>query len=414
MSRVLWNGEMFGGSGEVEPNRSAATEPVAVTIPTSRVRSTNELAITLYSSGAYPLRLDDRYIRVGTTSAIYRWRLGGEIFRFFLLGAFVSAGVYHLLLAWYRRTDRQHIYFGLLCLVCSNYWFLSSPARNIFILQPDIRYRIEFASLFASLPLSVLYVSHLSRRRYRWFERSSVAAFILPALMLLSANYEIWKLALRFWEASMLVVVPVAVVICLRERQRAPQVNHLLVGLVVFSLFVLHDIFADLIGSTFRIAHYGFALPILTVAIFSARKAVADDAKIRSLSETLEQKVKSRTKRLLETINQLRSAQRTDKAAKRLAHVLASKGVERKLINNRPFVYESCKMHTAMEAATRYAKLHQPLLILGETGTGKELMARWIHQESQPEAPFVAVNCAAMSDSLWEDEVFGHVEGAFT
>jgi DNA-binding NtrC family response regulator len=80
-----------------------------------------------------------------------------------------------------------------------------------------------------------------------------------------------------------------------------------------------------------------------------------------------------------------------------------------------PFVGMSAAIRQVAEEAERVCGSHCPVLIAGETGSGKGVLARWIHDRSpRAEEPFVDLNCAGFGRELLESELFGHEAGAFT
>jgi DNA-binding NtrC family response regulator len=99
----------------------------------------------------------------------------------------------------------------------------------------------------------------------------------------------------------------------------------------------------------------------------------------------------------------------------RLRVVAADSGLDAGYAGTSPMVGRSPVLLRVIAAARKLAPLRLPVLVAGETGTGKELVARALHEMgARRTGPFVAVNCAAIPEPLAESQLFGHVRGAFT
>ncbi len=89
--------------------------------------------------------------------------------------------------------------------------------------------------------------------------------------------------------------------------------------------------------------------------------------------------------------------------------------LKKKVSKNYEMVGQSDEIANIKEMIEKVAPTDARVLITGDNGTGKELVAHWLHEKSQrSNAPFIEVNCAAIPSELIESELFGHVKGAFT
>lgn len=113
------------------------------------------------------------------------------------------------------------------------------------------------------------------------------------------------------------------------------------------------------------------------------------------------------TDAVLAKLRDLAASEREQSAAPRLR---AGNGIAR----GRDLIGDSPQMREVRALIERIAPLPGTVLIEGETGTGKELVARWLHALSMRRGQFVAVNCGAIAPELLESELFGHTKGAFT
>lgn len=95
--------------------------------------------------------------------------------------------------------------------------------------------------------------------------------------------------------------------------------------------------------------------------------------------------------------------------------VIETKVLKRKITKTRPIIGDSPSISKIKKTIEKVAPTDARVMITGENGTGKELVARWIHEKSNRAAsPLIEVNCAAIPSELIESELFGHEKGSFT
>ena len=179
--------------------------------------------------------------------------------------------------------------------------------------------------------------------------------------------------------------------------------------LVVIDL-ALGDGQEDGIAVLQRVRAMELELPVLLVSekgdVESARRAIdsgATDFLVRG--ERLGERVATqleKIRRILRLLEEKRALTRENLAHRDVA-------AERYRI-----VSQSPEMQRLVRAAERVGPVPRPVLVLGERGTGKELLAHLVHASSHRRGPFVAVNCAAFAEPLLESELFGHERGAYT
>jgi psp operon transcriptional activator PspF len=143
----------------------------------------------------------------------------------------------------------------------------------------------------------------------------------------------------------------------------------------------------------------------------AAVKAGADDFIVKD--PYLEDKLELSVEKIERMMAQVRERRRLEDEN---AELRASNERLRRIAGQRwQIVGDSDALRTIMKKIERVAAVPRPVLVLGERGTGKELIARAIHHLSpRSSQPFITINCAAVPETLLESELFGHEEGAFT
>ena len=173
-------------------------------------------------------------------------------------------------------------------------------------------------------------------------------------------------------------------------------------------LILLDVVMPDEDGITFlkRLRNQGNQLPVLMVSALDTAKAAVESLQLGAADYLVKgyelEELRQRVANLLKLVS---LEQENDSLRRRLA----TEGQFGQMIGRSP------AMRRAFEMADRVAQADSTVLILGESGTGKDLLAQEIHARSQRNGrSYVAVNCAALPETLIESELFGYERGAFT
>ena len=313
VSRYYVNGVLIGRLGTEQPYRSAAYQNIVADIPVGALHAEgpNYLEVVLHSEGDYHLALGGPSIAIGVAQDLYTMHWREELISFVLFGLYFAVGLYHLLLYVRRRHEVYNLYFGLLCVALTLYWFFRTASRDVvFSDHIWIRSTVELCTLFMLGPLMIAFFSQFFYGKFGipvWVEGARGG---LLAIAIVVSPYLRQQTILLIWQLSappmMIFIVAYVAWAALKHKNR--DAMYLLLGILFLMLSAIHDIFAaQSIINTPHIARYAFTIFILGIAGVLANRFVRVHREVEELNQSLEHKVEVRTRELQRTLNEVRA-----------------------------------------------------------------------------------------------------------
>ena len=196
-------------------------------------------------------------------------------------------------------------------------------------------------------------------------------------------------------------------ILCSDSRQVLPLLGEHDIGVVILDL-VMPDIGGEVLLEQIRKEH-----PHILIIILSGMNQV--DTAVRCIrTGAYDYFVKTTEEdRLIDGIKRAVELAELQRENRRLRHNFFAEGLTRDEVFA-PIVTQNAAMKSVFRYLESVSSSRHPILILGESGVGKELIAKAIHQLCEANGPLVSVNVAGLDASVFSDTLFGHVRGAFT
>ena len=311
------NGELFGQLGSDEPYQAAAMRPFLKDIPFSSIDSNdNYLYIVLFSTGKYPLQFMDK-IEIGPSDEVYNRHANREVAVFALLMAYVSFGLYHILLFVRRPKENYNLYFGLFAIAVAFYWFVANTTtRDIFFADfVEFHRKLEHSLLFLLPPLFLLFLNDFFQGRFSRVVSRIVHGYgaycALSVLITMAGPLWLMRHVRDVWYLALLLPFCLTAFIIVYEAffQGNRSARILAAGTLILIIGVVHDILVSVgVLQTPSISRFTFLLFVISMIYLLVTSYARSHSMAEELSRDLEQKVLERTEKLTRMTGELEEA----------------------------------------------------------------------------------------------------------
>ncbi len=314
VTRYYVDGRQVAGHGSETPYRPGAFRTAVFTVP-PLPGNRHVLHIVLFSTGNFPLYMFGPEMAVAPQETMASHLSKKEFITFGLLVVYFAVGCYHLLLFIFRPGDKYNLFFGLFCTLISVYWsFRTDFINDTFGDQVMLRFKIEYGVLALVTPAILIFFTQFFDRKYTRFSvfYAVASGLIVLAILLTQSFSMLANTIMRVW---IVLALPAGLYALWYLGRAALRKNRDARWLVISFLVCVACAIHDMIRSFFRIAtdqiaQFAFITFVLGIAFVLARRFMRIHNEVEELNRNLEEKVRTRTEELRNTLDVVENLKR--------------------------------------------------------------------------------------------------------